>query len=98
MERWPLYVFEIIFGLMAMTLTLWVWRRRGSGWSENLIILPWLAGTVAFGVYLILQVIALGWHDIPALGRNATISGALAVAGPVSVVLVMVMRLLKIQR
>ena len=93
--RWPLYVFEILFSLAAIGLTLLVWRRRGRGWNENIVIVPWLLGTAAFAVSLLIQVAALGWRDIPPLARNAMGSNILAVAGPASVIVIMVLRLWK---
>lgn len=93
--RWPLYIFQLLFGLTAIALTVLAWRTRRRGWSENLIILPWLAGTVVFSAYLLSQVATAGWHDIAPLAANALWSNVLAVAGPVSVIGVMVARLWK---
>jgi hypothetical protein len=95
MIRWPLYVFEALFGIVALVATLWVWRKRGHGWSGNLVLLPWLAGTAIFAVCLLVQVVQLGWHDLPPLASNALGSNALTVAGVVSVALMMGLALWK---
>jgi xanthine/uracil permease len=93
--RWPLYFAQIALSLVVIVLTLLVYRKRREGWGETIVILPWLAGTVAFALLLACQVVQSGWQDLPPLASNAFWSNLLGVAGPASAGVVMALRLWK---
>jgi hypothetical protein len=96
MIRWPFYLFEVTFGLTAIALSLYAWRKRYYSWIGTVLIpLPWLFACVLYGGFMLTEVIENGWKDVTPSVMYAIMVNTVALMGPVSIVAIRTLRLWK---